>query len=145
MQFFIHVDNESYDIALNQIVASQNARGKFTTVSGNTPQTVAAAALSGADKAFINLTATLAGAGSLTLPTVAVLLAADPSWVVGESREVRIINSSSGAFAWTVLTATGWTLAGTMSIAQNTWRDFLVTCTAAGAMTFQAVGTGTQS
>lgn len=95
----------------------------------------------------LNMTGTLAGAANATLPTVASLLQQLPQAQVGSTYKLRIINSSAGAFAWTVVTNTGWTLAGTMSIAQNTWRDFLVTITsvASATATLQAVGTGTQS
>ena len=40
------------------------------------------------------------------------------------------------------------TLTGTMTIATNTWREFIVTITTAvgaGAMTIQSIGTGTYS
>ena len=96
----------------------------------------------------LNLTGTLAGAANATLPTVATLLQQLPQAQVGSTYKLRIINSSSGAFAWTVVTNTGWgTLNGTMTIAQNTWRDFIVTITSVGSATatLQAVGTGTQS
>ena len=96
----------------------------------------------------LNLTGTLTGAANATLPTVASLLQQLPQAQAGSSYKLRIINSSSGAFAWTVVTNTGWgTLNGTMTIAQNTWRDFIVTITSVGSATatLQAVGTGTQS
>lgn len=95
----------------------------------------------------LNLTGTLTGAANATLPTVATMLQQLPQAQVGSTFKLRIINSSAGAFAWTVLTNTGWTLAGTMTIAQNTWREFIVTVTsvASATATLQAVGTGTQS
>lgn len=95
------------------------------------------------------LTGTLAGAVNLTLPTVAVLatqmqqLGAIP--FTGASFKFRVVNASAGAFAWTVVTNTGWTLVGTMSVAQNTWRDFVVNFTSAAAATLTSVGTGTYS
>lgn len=105
--------------------------------------------ISGAAQNYLGLTGALAAAGALTLPTVAALIAALPSNVqaspVGICFQLRIINSSTGAFAWTVTTNTGWTLGGTQSIAQNTWRDFVVTITSATTASLQSVGTGTQS
>jgi len=95
--------------------------------------------------AVVNMTGTLAGAATLTLPTVAALVAFIPEWVVGMSMRMRLINSGGGAFAWTLTTATGWTLNGTMSVAQNTWRDFLITFQSATTATIQQVGTGTNS
>ena len=64
---------------------------------------------------------------------------------IGSTYRLRVINRSSGNFAWTMTTNTGWTLTGTMTIAQNTWRDFVVTLTSLTAATLQAVGVGTDS
>lgn len=111
--------------------------------------TLAGSQIAGAAQNFLNLTGALGAAANAQLPTVAQLLAALPSNVqqspVGLSFQLRAINSSSGAFAWTLTTNTGWTLGGTMSIAQNTWRDFIITITSPTTATIQAVGTGTQS
>lgn len=103
-----------------------------------------------AQDTVLNLTGTLGAGAALTLPTVAVLLSTltPAQAVVGSSTILRVINSSGGAFAWTATTAAGWTLSGTMTVAQNTWRDFIITITAVGATptaTLQAIGTGTQS
>lgn len=117
----------------------------------NTNAAVASATLSAANvtggynEVTLNLTGTLTGAANAQLPTVAALVAAIPDAVVGQSYKLRIINSSSGNFAWTVTTNTGWTLGGTMSIAQNTWRDFYVTLNTLTAATLQQTGTGTNS
>jgi len=43
------------------------------------------------------------------------------------------VNHSSANFAWTVTTNTGWTLNGTMTVNQSTFRDFIMTITALGA------------
>ncbi|HDR9243664.1 TPA: hypothetical protein QDB49_001211 [Burkholderia vietnamiensis] len=101
--------------------------------------TLSAAQVSGAAQNFLNLTGTLGAGANAQLPTVV------QNAPIGLSFQLRVINSSSGAFAWTVTTNTGWTLGGTMTIAQNTWRDFIVTITSATTATLQAVGTGTQS
>ncbi len=58
---------------------------------------------------------------------------------------LRVINQSSGNFAWTVTTATGWTLTGTMTVAQNTFRDFMVSFTSKTAAVLTSVGTGSMS
>ncbi len=122
-------------------VASAYAANNATTA-----QTVTAAQLaSGSAMNVLNMTGTLGGALALTLPTVAALVAAVPH-VAGQSWTFRVINTSGAAFAWTLTTASGWTLTGTQSVAQNTWRDFVVTVNAAGtAGTVQSVGVGTQS
>lgn len=122
----------------------------YNAVSNTTAFTASAAQVMAAQDTVLNLTGTLAAGQALTLPTVANLLAAltPAQAVVGSSVLLRVINSSGGAFAWTVTTNTGWTLGGTMTVAQNTWRDFIVTITGVGAnaaATLQAIGTGTQS
>lgn len=122
----------------------------FNAVATNTPATLTGAQMTGGQDSYVNLTAVLAGAGTLNVPTAAIFIAALPvvAQVVGMSGILRIINSSSAQFAWTVTTATGWTLNGTMSIAQNTWRDFVWIVTGVGAsaaVTLQQVGTGTTS
>lgn len=105
--------------------------------------------VAGAQDNVLLLTGTLGAGAALTLPTAANLLAALPANIqaapIGTSFMLRIINASSGAFAWTVTTNTGWTLSGTMTVAQNTWRDFIATVTAVGAITLQSIGTGTYS
>ena len=101
--------------------------------------------VSGAREVVLNMTGTLAANATLTMPTAAALAAAVPYVQAGQSYKLRIINSSSGAYKWTVTTNTGLTLTGTMDITQNTWREFLVTFTSLTAVTIQAIGTGTQS
>lgn len=93
------------------------------------------------------MTGVLAAGHNAQLPTVASLITAFGLSGGGNFAFVlRLINRSTGAFAWTVTTNTGWTLAGTMTVAQNTTRDFLVTVNAdAGTATLQAIGTGTDS
>jgi hypothetical protein len=103
-----------------------------------------------AEQTYLNLTGTLGAGAALTLPTVAAMIATlTPTQAqVGSTIVLRVINSSGGAFAWTVTTNTGWTLSGTQTIAQNTWRDFIVQLTNVGTTptaTVQSVGTGTQS
>lgn len=118
----------------------------YTAVSGNTPATLTGAQIAGAADVTVNMTATLGGAGTLNTPTAANWIAAIPNAQVGASYRLRIINSSGGAFAWTVTAGdVNVTLNGTMTIAQNTWRDFYVTVATATTISVQAIGTGTQS
>lgn len=95
----------------------------------------------------LRMTGTLAAGRNAQLPTVASLIAAFGLSGGGSFGGVlRVINASSANFAWTVTTNTGWTLGGTMTVAQNTFRDFLVTVDAnAGTATLQSIGTGTDS
>ncbi|EMN5130226.1 hypothetical protein RVV79_003342 [Burkholderia contaminans] len=121
----------------------------YNTAANTTAFTASGTQVSGAAQVFFNLTGTLAAGQALTLPTVANLIASLPSVVqqnpVGLTWQLRVINSSGGAFAWTVTTNTGWTLGGSMGVNQNTFRDFVVTITSATTASIQSVGTGTQS
>lgn len=134
-------------IALDAAAIGSQVGSNFQTNAGNTPLTLTAANISGGAEVYLALTATLAGAGAVTLPTVASYLAAIPGAFTGMGLYLRIINESGGAFAWTVTTNTGWTLTGTMTIAQNTWRDFVITVTSvpSATATLQNIGTGTFS
>lgn len=129
-------------------IYTQLAVSTIATTATNTTSFTATAAQIGATstiETFFQLTGTLGSGQNLTLPTAAAILAASQNPVVGESWKLRIINESSGNFAWTVL-AGGCTLtAATPAIAQNTWQDFVVTITAIGASpacTAVAVGFG---
>ena len=107
-----------------------------------------AAELTGAFASVVlALTGALAAAANATTDTAANIVAALPSPSVGTTYTLRVINESSGAFAWTIVGGAGVTVTGTASIAQNTWRDFIVTVTAVAtpAVSLQNVGTGTYS
>lgn len=127
--------------------------GPYTANAATTAATLAAASVAGGlnnpagQEPVVNMTGTLGAGAALTLPTVAQLLAVIPNAVAGMSYFLRIINSGGGAFSWTLTTAAGWTLNGTMTVAQNTFRDFIITITsvAAATATVQAIGTGTNS
>ena len=127
------------------VVSAALPQAQYTAIATGTPVTLTGAQQAGANETVVNLTAVLAGAGTLNSATAAQIVAAIPNAVVGQSYTLRIINSSSGAFSWTLTTATGITLTGTMTIANGTWRDFVVTLTTLTAVTIQSAGTGTQS
>ena len=118
---------------------------QYAAASNTSAFTATAAQVAGAGEVILNLTGTLGAGANITMPTAANIIAGIPNAQTGNNYKLRIINSSSGAFAWTVVTNTGLTLAGTMTIAQNTWRDFVVTITSGSAVSVQAIGTGTQS
>lgn len=118
----------------------------FTADNNNAAHTIALAAMGPARLVTLNLTGALGAGAALTLPTVALLVAQLAGFGVAlYSSRLRIINSSGGAFAWTVTTAAGWTLTGTMTIAQNTFRDFDLSLQSLAAGTLQQVGTGSTS
>ena len=118
----------------------------YTTNAGTSGLTLSAANIyAGSNETTLNMTGTLGAGANAQLPLVTALVSQIPNAISGQSYKLRIINSSGAAFAWTVTTNTGWTLNGTMSISQNTWRDFYVTLTSLTAATIQSIGTGTQS
>jgi hypothetical protein len=118
----------------------------FNTNTATAGATLTAANVTGGeDLVDLAMTGTLGAGANAQLPTVANLLQSMYAPAVGSSYRLRIINRSSANFAWTVTTNTGWTLTGTMSVAQNTWRDFVVTITSLTTATLQAVGVGTDS
>lgn len=85
-----------------------------------------------------------AGAGrSDTLPTAAAVYAATNSPVNGTnlSFEFTIRNTADAAETITVSTATGLTLSGTMTIAQNNSKRFLWVQTSPTAATVYSLGT----
>lgn len=88
------------------------------------------------------LTGALTAAANATTDTAANIIAALPS--PGMTYKLRIINESSGAFAWTLVGGTGVTINGTATIAQDTWREFVVSATGT-TVSLQNVGTGTYS
>lgn len=105
--------------------------------------TATAAEMASAQVNVMDLTGTLAGAANVTTDTAAALFAALPNAKAGSTCRLRIINNSSGAFAWTLVGGTGVTIDGTATINQHTYRDFLVSVVSAAAVTIQNIGSGT--
>ena len=116
------------------------AYSQYAAASNTTAFTATGAQVAGANNCVLDCTGALGSGQALTLPTVAAFVAALPNAYVGQTTRLRIMNRSSGAFAWTVTTNTGWTLTGTMTIAQNTYRDFQVTLTSLSAAVLQSLG-----
>lgn len=111
------------------------------TADTGTSQTLTAAMISGGNETFH---VTTGGATpSLTLPLGTAMDTALPALKVGQSYKLRVINTNSGTA--TIVTNTGWTLTGTLTLVTNSWRDFVVTKTGVGTYTAVAVGTGTTS
>lgn len=129
----------SAGVSENVYTAKSNTSG--FTLAVTDIQSNSASGVAPADVSVLDLTGALGAGANVQLPTAASLLSAFGG--VGFSYILRIMNHSAGAFAWTVTTNTGWTLSGTMTIAQNATRDFLVTVNASGTATLQNIGTGT--
>lgn len=126
----------------NAQVATQAA---VAAADNGTTQTLTAAMMTGGagGASSVSHVSTGGTTPSLTLPLATAMDTALPNLPVGGSFRWRCINSNSGTA--TIVTNTGWTTAGTLTLATNTWRDFTITKTAAGAYTITSVGTGTNS
>lgn len=86
---------------------------------------------------------TQSGATALTTRTAAQMYAAIPNAVPGFSWFVRIINTNAGTLTLTMDASV--TATGTLTLATNTFRDFLLTFTSATAATMKQIGTGATS
>ncbi len=91
------------------------------------------------------MTGALTGAATATLPSVANLQAVIYNPFINQSWRFRFINESTNNSTWTIASVSGWSTGGTLTVAQNTWRDFYITQTAAASYGFQSIGTGTYS
>lgn len=78
---------------------------------------------------------------NLQFDTAANIVAAIPNARVGAAYLLKIRNSSGSANTATITTNTGITLTGTMTIPQNTTREFLVTLTSLTAVAVNSLGT----
>ena len=107
--------NQSYTT-----MQTSTTQGVSTLYSIDTATTGVANISGGATEVTLNMTGTMGGDANAQLPTVGNLVAAIPDAVAGASYKLFVINSSSANHVWTITTNTGWTLNGTMTIAQNT-------------------------
>lgn len=132
-----------YDGTAWRVVSAASPVAAGYSAANSAVSFTATAAQIGGGAAFneLDLTGNPAGAANVTLPTVAALVAALPNPVAGTSYLLRIKNSANSG-TWTVVTNTGWTLNGTVTIATGTWRDFVVTLTSLTAATLQNAGGG---
>lgn len=112
---------------------------QFTTAALSAG-TLAAGAITGA--AFTVLTNTGATPGAQTVRTAAQMLADFVGTSVGSSYMLRIVNTGAGTFTLTGGGGTGVTVTGTATIAQNIFRDYVVTFNSATTATIQSVGSG---
>jgi hypothetical protein len=118
------------------------AVAKYTKNTTAGAPTAAAGDLTGA--IFVSAEYSAVGAASLTTRTAALMLAdAGGSVAAGDSYVLKITNTSGGTT--TLVAGTGVTLTGTMTIASNTTRQFVVTFTDATHLVIQSIGVGTIS
>lgn len=78
--------------------------------------------------------------GSLPTDTAVAIVAAIPGAQVGQAYRLKIRNSSSGANTATITAGLGVTLHGTMTIAQNVTREFVVVLTSLTAVDIYSMG-----
>lgn len=116
------------------------ANAFIATPDDGTTQTLTAAMVIGGNTTYH---VSVSGATpSLTLPLGTAMDTALPDMRPGQSYTLRVINKNSGNT--TIVTNTGWTLSGgTLVLATNTWKEFVVTKTGTGTYTGVNVGTGT--
>lgn len=114
----------------------------YNTVSGGSPLTLTATNMAGHNDVVVNLTAALGAGGAVTTDTAANIIAA-VYYVNDMSYKLRIVNSSSGAFSWTLAGGTDVTITGNATIAQNTWNEYLVTALTSTTVELKYVGKGT--
>lgn len=121
----------------------QQAYNTNTNASGTVTLT-GAECTGGSEEVWVNCTGAQSGAFAIDLPTVASLVSAMQSAGLnpqpGGSFILNIMNTCGSAETGTVTTATGWTLTGTMTAAQNTYRKLLVTMTSLTAFAAQSLG-----
>ena len=120
-----------------QIAALGITPAQFTTAALSAG-TLAAGAVTGA--AFVVLTNTGATPGAQTTRTAAQMLADFSQARVGMSYMLRIVNTGAGTLTLTADASV--TITGTATIAQNVFRDYVVTFNTATTATFQSVGSG---
>lgn len=125
---------------------------KVATADDGTSQTLTAGMVTGSP-VFVVHTSTGGTAPSLTMPLATAIIAANTGWVIGNSYTLRVINGNTGTA--TIVTNTGITTSGTLTIAAGGQADFVITMTAAAtvsmvranqtsAVTLDAVQTLTQ-
>jgi predicted RecA/RadA family phage recombinase len=114
---------------------------KFTSINVAGPSTASIGDITGA--AFTVLKSTNAAPGTYTTRTAAQMFTDIPGASVGLGYWLRVINTGAGTL--TLAGGTNVTLTGTMTVTQNTTRDFVVVFTDATHATIQDVGTGTES
>ena len=81
--------------------------------------------------------------GTSSFPTAAALALVATNMAIGDSYVFRYLNSCSGTIPAFAASA-GITFTGTMTVATNTFRDYMVIRTAAATFTVQEMGIGTE-
>jgi hypothetical protein len=112
---------------------------KFTTAA-KAAGTFAVGDITGAK--FTVLQNTGATPGAQTVRTAAQMLGDIPGAQAGDSYMFRIVNTGAGTLTITADAGPTVTLTGTMTVAQNVFRDYVLTFNTATTATIQSVGSG---
>jgi hypothetical protein len=140
VEFFTTVAGKWHTIAMpapQQQTYNTNSATANTTLAG-------ANITGGTTQVSLNMTGTLAAGANATLPTVAnlvtAMIAVGINPAIGMTYELDFMNTSSANFAWTIVTNTGWSLNGTMTVAQNTFRKSYISLNSLTTAALQSVG-----
>lgn len=148
---YANPDPTKWSALYNPMVAStirlgagqeQIPASKFSSINVTTG-TLSAGDITGAH--FVSLMTTNATPGNQATRTAAQMITDHGMGPVDASYTLRITNTGAGTF--TLTAGSNVTLTGTMTVAQNTWRDFNVTFrgTPTQTVTIQSIGIGTYS
>lgn len=113
---------------------------KVSTPLNQTTGSLPAGAITGAQNVYI--TSSNATPGAQLVRTAAQMLADTPNGAVGMTWNFRILNTGAGTLTLTADGGATVTLSGTMTVAQNTWRDFSAVFNTATTATITSVGAG---
>jgi hypothetical protein len=122
---------------LNNLIQPE---AKFTTAS-ITAATFSAGQITGGG--YTVFTNTNASPGTCTTRTATLMFGDITGAFSGMAYTLRLVQTGAGTM--TLGAGTGVTLTGTMTVPQNTTRDFVVTFNSTTTCTIQAIGTGTFS
>lgn len=131
------VDTTLYNLSefINTGFTIYNPNVAYSTDDGTT-QTLTTAMVTGANQVFHLSTG--GTTPTLTTPTAAAIIAAQPNFQVGDSYFLEIQNANSGTA--TVAGGSGVTITGTATIATTKFRRFMVTQSTATTVTLQDLG-----
>lgn len=124
-------------------IVSSGAEAYQTNSATSTTSLTVNNVLSGLQETVLQMTGTLGAAATATLPGVAAIVAALPDARAGQTWRLRVMNTSGANFGWTIAAGSGGSTNGTMTVAQNAWRDFILTLTSLSAYSIQNAGGGT--
>jgi hypothetical protein len=130
---------QCFDATAGAAVWGAVGNGSGLSSQGNPASQDTAATLTAAQLFAKILTTAPAGAIALTLPLATAMDTAFPGSAAGASFDFSVINTAGAANTATMTTNTGWTLVGSMAVAQNVSGRFKARKTAAGAWTLYRI------